>query len=548
MARQAQTPVQHQRFSRADSAVTMTSGRAGKVYPLAYIPLLRGDSASGRVAFDFELAEMPRPLLNGVAVNVQAWCVPKSAFPQFAGADEFMNSYQGEVIRALGQPDRNPPPFFQTVSDPALVTTVKQSEFFKTLGIHVPAGEVINTDLLDAFVLVYNFRLAAHSSRLGLKPFAGENLAAALQLPRAFWPSGRFSRVVPDYERALIVGALDLDVSAGQLPISGISRIGGNRAKVDSHVVADASSVKLGDFSTLPGYGVKFDLAAAGSNIFAEMANASIGVTLADIDKARTTQAFAKLRTAYAGNKTTPYANDDAIVATLMQGLRVPDDAFRRPFLLDSARVPVGFAERFATDGANLDASVTQGRASGSLSLNVPALDSGGVIIVTAEMLPERLDERQTDEWLHVADVSELPDALRDIQNPEPVDLVVARRLDAAHSTPDALYGYEPLNDKWNRAFTRLGGSFFQPDPANPWTEQRSAIWQTSIVDPAFSADHFLAPADFPHDVFSDTTAPAFEVVVRHSVAISGLTVIGDVLTENNDDYDAISGDDEVTP
>ena len=122
--------------------------------------------------------------------------------------------------------------------------------------------------------------------------------------------------------------------------------------------------------------------------IYAEMAGQSVGITLADFDKARTTQAFAKLRTAYAGNDATGFDNDDTLVALLMQGLNVPEDEFKRPWLLDSKRVPVGFAERFATDAANLDQSVTLGRASAQLSLNVPQLDMGGMIVIPPKSCP----------------------------------------------------------------------------------------------------------------------------------------------------------------
>lgn len=555
MARQSSTPVAFNRTTRRDESVTMSSGRAGKVVPVTYFPLLRGDSASGRVGVDVELAEMPRPLLNGVVANFQAWFVPKSAHPQFSGMDEFIHSYQKEQIKALGQADRDAPDFFTTLNG-ADVTTVAGSEFFKTLGLHVPAGTEIQTDLIDAFWLVYNFRLAAHSSRLPRAPYASEDLQASTALPPAFWPTGRLSRIVPDYERALIMGSLDLDISAGRISVKGLLADRGPAQSMSPGSIEPGDNLQETDI-----HGSRMGAAWAGQyrnvlikdeggygqdhlrSLFADMAGITIGTSLADIDMARTTQAFAKLRTAYAGNDATGFDNDDAIVAELMQGFSVPDDAFKRPWLLDSARVPFGMVERHATDAANLDASVSQGRASAQLSLNVPSTDVGGTVIVTVEILPERLDERQSDEWLHITDPSALPNALRDVQRPEPVDMVLSRRVDAAHTTPNALYGYEPMNDVWNRATTRLGGAFYQADPQNPWTEQRSAIWQTSIVDPEFTADHWLAPAEFPHDVFSDTTADAFEVVARHSVAIAGLTQIGDVLQENNDDYAAVTDD-----
>ena len=216
------------------------------------------------------------------------------------------------------------------------------------------------------------------------------------------------------------------------------------------------------------------------------MGGQAVTVSLADIDKARTTQAFAKLRTAYAGNDTTGFDNDDTLVSMLMQGLPVAEDDFKRPWLLDSQRVPVGFAERFATDAANLDQSVTLGRASAVLSLNVPALPEGGVIVFTIEVLPERVDERMSDEWLQAGSVDALPNALRDVQRTEPVDLVLARRIDAKHTAPNQIYGYEPMNDKWNRDTTRLGGDFYMATPGGGWTENRSNIWQSEIVKPEF--------------------------------------------------------------
>lgn len=537
MARQSTTPVSFGLSTRHDNWVSMSSGRAGVVHPLGYIPLLAGDSASGRIGVDVELAEMPKPLENAVTANFQAWFVPKSAHPQFPGRDELMHAMTGEVIKSLGAADRTPPAFYTEISG-ANLATAAASDFFKAVGIHIPTGSTINSDLIDAFNLIYNFRLAAHSSRLPRRAYASEDIAEATSLPPAFWPSSRMGAIVPDYERALIVGALDLDVSAGSVPVVGISREGGTGSS-NADLVAGASDFLIGG----GGRNLRFAIDSAHeSNIYGDLTGQTLAATTAAIDKARTTQAFAKLRTAYAGNDATGFDNDDTLVSLLMQGIGVPEDGFKRPWLLDSKRVPVNFAERFATDAANLDASVTQGRASVVLNVNVPRQDVSGVIIYTVELLPERVDERMSDEWLLATDFNALPNALRDVQRVEPVDLVLNRRVDAAHTTPGGLYGYEPMNNVWNRDFTRLGGVFYQPTPGAGWTENRAGIWQTEIVDPTFSETHYLAPSPFPHDVFSDQLADAFECVSRHSIAITGLTQIGDVLQENNDDYDAVTG------
>lgn len=185
MARQSTAPVQFSRTTRKDTAITMSSARAGKVVPVTYIPVLAGDSVSGRVGVDIKLREMPKPLLNGVTANIQAWFAPKSALPQFSGREELMHARTGEVIKSLGAADRTPPPYFTTISG-ANLTTFANSTFSKCLGLHVPAGASINSDLVDSFVLVYNFRLAAHSSRLTRRKYASEDIANACGYPAAF--------------------------------------------------------------------------------------------------------------------------------------------------------------------------------------------------------------------------------------------------------------------------------------------------------------------------------------------------------------------------
>ena len=164
MARQSTTPVSFTRSTRKDTAVTMSSARAGVVVPAGYIPLLPGDSCAGSVGIDVQLKEMPKPLLNAVHVNVQAWFVPKSAHPKYSGRDELMHAFTGEKIKSLGQPDRDPPTYYDVLSA-AQMNTFRASDLCKTLGLHVNGTHAVNTDLIDALALVYNFRQYWRGSR-----------------------------------------------------------------------------------------------------------------------------------------------------------------------------------------------------------------------------------------------------------------------------------------------------------------------------------------------------------------------------------------------
>lgn len=546
MIRQDTNPIPFQRSIRPDEATTMTSGRAGVVQPVGYIPLLRGDSASGRFSIDINLAEMPKPILNTVNMRVDAWFIPKASLPYFSGMDEFLHAYHGEPMTRLGTGVSTGADFFNIIEN-ADVTTVANSDFAKSMGWHLVDGLKHNTDLIDSFSMLYNFRLAAHSSKLTRKSYASEDLADALALPRAFWPSIPHASMVPDYERALVVGNLDLDLISGSLPVDGLgydqssalNTTGANFTYNDGTAsgavrwkgIGTGSPLQWDSTSTL------MDIDNGVPQVFAQMAGQIMGTSLAAIDKGRETVQFAKLVAAKRGNDHTGFSAGDVVMADLMRGFRVEESMYRRPWLLDSKRVIFGLNERHATDGASLADSVTTGMASATLSLNVPMQETGGTIMFTVEVVPDRLDERMADEFTMIKATSELPDALRDVQRLEPVDIVRNRRLDAKHTNPSSIYGYEPMNNQWNRRFLRLGGKFYQSDPAVPATEARAALWQTGLQNPSFNSDHWLCPANLPHAVFSDTLGDAWEAVCRHSVRIAGLTQIGDPMVEANDDY-----------
>lgn len=569
MARQNQKPAPFERTTRVDNVARQTTGRAGVVGLIDYFPVLRGDAVGGQLAYDVTLNHMPKPLRNSVMANVQAWFVPHSALPRFQSYSEFMHAYQQESIEYANATTgahvtRTPAPLFTRINEvSAQANAIRASQHYEMLGLQLPiatAGAYINDMIFDAYSMVWNFRAQAHSNRIPLRDTFLANTALATVFARAFWPQNRFSRVVPDYEQALVVGDLALDVVAGQLPVMNMWRRNSGTAADLTNVSAQdvvttrASLIELGYVNTATTPHTQDLLRVQGSraspadpavntltDVYAEMAGNTFNVTLADIDKARQTQAFAKYRTSLHGNNPTGYINDDAIMAELMQGFSVPWDEYDRPVLIGSQMSRFQMMERPATDGPSLDLSTSRGRVQGRIPVNVPQNDIGGVVIVTLEVLPERIYERQYDPYLGVTDAFGLPDALRDIRRTEPVDVVQNKRLDVAHSTPNGIYGYEPMNDKWNREFTFLGGEFHQSVPSSDWTETRSALWIPEISNPTYTVDHFLAPANFPHDVFSDETKPAFEVTVARTCVIRGLTQFGDPLVEDNDDFAAVA-------
>lgn len=543
MVRQNTTPMNYKRSNRVDNVARMTSGRAGKVMLIDYVPVLRGDAVGGQINVNARLNHMPKPLLNSVVANVQAWFIPKAAHPQFGGSlDEFQAAYRATPIKQLGQADRNAVPLYRQLVA-AHTAAVADSEHYKTLGLHVPAGQLVTDDMLDAYTLVWNFRAAQHSNKIPARPYTSETggLAINTVFARAFWPQNRFSRVVPDYEQALVSGQLELDILAGRIPLDGVEWIGDQTGS--GQATNMSTSGAIGNriralASAVTGAGLRFTEA----DFEADMEGQPIFTSLQDIDKARQLQAMAKYRSSMAGlTRRDAYTNENKIIADLMSGLSMAKELYARPWLLGNKMVTFDMVERHATDAAGLEDSTTRGGINVTIPINLPVQETGGMILVTMEVLPERIYERQGDRSIVIAKSGHLPDAARDVLRTEPVDLVPNWRIDAKHGTPNGLYGYEPMNDEWNREFTALGGAFFQATAGSvDWSEARAAIWAPEIVNPAFTADHYLAPSPFPHDVFSDTEGSAVEITVRRAAVINGLTQIGDPLVENNGDFAAL--------
>lgn len=545
-------PLDFPRTLRNDNQSLLTTGRAGEVIPFGFVPLFREDSATGRVTVAAELAEMPKPLENAVIGRLQTWMVPRPSLPQFSGLDEYTHSYQGKNITQLGAAGRTPPSLFDTISHSAVYATANGSEFMRATGLTVEASETTNTDYVDAYILVQNFRLAAHSSKMTRYDYYQEDNAAALELKPAFWPRNRFHSVVADYEQALIVGSLDLDVTAGQVPLSGLGFYTTSGSTPGSLTLRNASALSP---ESVTGYKIEgagsaigadesyLGVAASGSGAssvleaFAELAGQSMTASLANIDMARKQQSFAKAVAAMDGNQFSGFNNDDVLILDLMNGFSVPDELLNRPWLLDSKTGVFGMNERHATDSANLDDSVTVGNLVLSTSINVPTQRYGGIIFSTFEFMPERLYPRCSDEYMKVVDEAGLPNALRDSLNPEPTEIVVNGEIDTAHTTPGGTFGYRELNGKWNRDRTLLGGDFQSLTPGTPATAARTALWQPEYVDPVLTSDHWLCPHPFPQDVFSVPSSDTVILSVRVDCTISGLTQFGERLVEDNSEF-----------
>ena len=520
-------PIKVQRSVRRDRGRVLTSADAGKILPIKYIPMLREDAVRrGRVRLNFEMMETAEMLMNGINVHVYAHYVPFLAFDRFNGSmDELNKSYAKE--NGIGG---SVVPYFNTVgSASALDTTAgAPATFLQTMGIHTQAA-TINTTIVEAYNAIVNHRRKARSASLTTRTATDWSLA------EAFWGLEN-NHIVPDFDQKLIDGEVALQGLTFKAPLR-------SRYAMDSSgTVYDAVGNDVLPTWTSPavnagGYSDEGDYYQGQiTSIWAELTSGgNATMSLADIDQAKKTAAFAKLRSMYDG------IDDEFIIDTLMQGIRVPEEQLKQPILLSRASTMIGYNQRYATDAANLDTSVTNGFATVDMNIRTPQMNTGGVIMITAEIVPEQMWERKKDYYLYETDPDNLPNYLRDYLDPEKVSVVKNDHLDVNHSTPNGTFGYAPLNHEYMRDMVNIGGKYYRP-ANDAFDEDRAKIWTAETTDPTLSDDFYLVDS-LHKKVFSDQNADAFEITCLSDLEITGNTVFGERLMEADatSDYEAIT-------
>ena len=532
-ARMNTTPLTTPRTMRRQSARGITSLPAGKMVPIAAVPLLREDAIrSGRLRFSFESMETAEILMNAINVRVMAYLVPMLALERFNGSMDQLNlSYEGKPPMEGEQVV----PFIETEAFGAHGSKA----VYEYLGLHARPDQQVNTAYLEAYNAIWNFRAKNRSPDLSLRTRLQSDLAPA------FWTHEMFRHIVPDFDQAAIDGEVPLNVTNAKMPVKGIGMLpnhsgmwmhAGQGLRVSgggTEVTGATNGTRWTDMGASSRIALKQSAThPAAPDVFAELADNGITVSLSNIELARKTQAFARLRQQY-------NAHDDHIINLLMDGISIPDQAFKQPMLLADKTTVFGMAKRYASDGDNLTESVVNGATFLDMSIQLPRIGVGGVVMVVAEIMPDQLFERQEDPFFHTLDHEGFPQYLRDTLDPEKVDVVKNGRIDTDHDTPNATFGYEPLNARWNINIPRIGGKFYRPEVDAGFDEDRQRIWAVETQNPTLSTDFYLC-TNIHTKPFVVTNQDPFEVVTQGEVFIEGNTVFGGHLVEATDDYEKV--------
>lgn len=506
----------------------ITSFSAGKSVPIFAAGILREEAVrSGRMMFRFEMMETAELVMNPVNVRIMAYFVPWLCLDRFQGSMDILNrSY-------AGQPPMDGEtviPFIET----AAFGAHGANPLYKALGFHGGATDQVNTVFVEGYNQIQNLRRRNRSPKLAQRARLDTSLA------EAFWHHEQFKHVVPNFDQAAIDGEVALNIANGQLPVRGIGPISGQTPS------GGAGTLKYADGTTQAvtntyraSVANQLEVRASGSTsaavpmIFAELQQNGITVNLSNIELAKRTAAFAQLRKEYTGH------TDDWIIDLLMQGISIPEQAFKQPMLIGERSTIFGQSKRYATDAGNLAESASNGFTEIDLSLQLPRQPMGGIIMVLCEVTPEQLFERQTDPMLYATTVAHFPDALRDDLDPIKVKAVENRYVDVLHASPAATFGFAPNNFEWNVTAPRVGGKFLRPVTNTSFDEDRQRIWSSESLNPVLAEDFYLVKT-LHQKPFAVTTGDTFEVVTNGGLFIEGNTQFGSPLIEASTDYDEV--------
>ena len=540
-------PVNFSRTRRMSKGRVLTSGDAGKILPVKADPILREEGFSGNVNVSVEMMETSEKPVNAIVAKAMTYFVPYLAFDQFNGSIEELNrSYSKENGIAGSQVD-----FFEknkyyngssvvTDSTPTDMDTGDngRAEFYSTMGIHHGAADM-NNAYVQAYNAIVNHRRKARSTSLAVRNEFEHDLA------EAFWPNEGNSHIMADFDQKLIDGEVTLNNLEFKAPVRSKFQVRENSStRFDAYdnnqnVNTDVMRTPAQNNSNTVTYVAGSNGYIEFSDIWAELTdNSTYGgatMSLADIEQARKTAAFAKLRAAYDG------IDDEYIIDLLMQGISVPTEMMKQPMLIGQQSGMFGFAQRYATDSGNLDDTATNGFVSLGYRVRAPRTSIGGIVMTTLEIAPERVWERKKDYFLYTTDTDNLPNALRDSLDPEKVSVVKKNHLDVNHSTPDATLGYAPLNHEYNRDQIMVGGKFYRPSN-DAYTEVRSRIWTNETTDPSLSTDFYLC-TNLHKKIFADQVSDSFEITAVSDLTVDTNVVFGDRLIEADatSDYETIT-------
>jgi hypothetical protein len=508
-----------QRVKKSISQHTTTyfsTGKAGVVQPIDCIPVLRGDRVKyGTVRVNLELNQTVKLLQNAVNVVVEAIYVPMLAFDRFDGLDDLNRAYKG-----VADGDGVVNDYLRKYAhDPT-------TAWAKAVGVPGAAGRMVDAGFLESYNTWINHKRALRSTKLPTRDPLDQTLADCL------WLNPTLEHIVPDFEVAALDAKVETTMSSGRIGVEGLAFSGLSTGTGESQILTTDEDQGVTAANARKAYVDVSETNGATPRVFIELDGEKVGWDMSSIEEAHRIAAWAARMRGY---KHIELAHE---IELLMSGIALPNLEMSTPMLVGRSHTRFGMMRRFATDGASLTDSVSDGHASVDVPVYTPGVsNTGGYIIITAEVVPDNIHERRPDYLDTITDLSQLPEAVRDDIDSLRVSRVKNSQIDADHDDKDALFGYAPLHwDYADSGRVRVGGEYYRPEYSTAYDEDRLEIWNTDRQNVALNEDFILA-TNVTNNVFEDYNGHAFKIKAYGVATKITNTVFGKGLHEVNGEF-----------
>lgn len=303
---------------------------------------------------------------------------------------------------------------------------------------------------------------------------------------------------------------------AGSIPVSGITRVGGQGVVASNAASFEgkADGITIGH----PAGWLDVDLGSAGAGVRVELSEAVGGLSLTDLYNAETMDRLTrKMRSIIEAN---PVDGEEQVLRWAY-GLGV--DTGQNCFLIHGAEVIFGQDLMRAMDGAGIEAEVTQTRLAQRMSFTapVPRTELGGVVVTFLVIKPDEVLYEQphpvlSQPWVFDNLMAE------ELQN-DPVP-VTARDLQAgvsagSESTVAFYTGYNEIR----RTYINYGWNRYV-DPST--IDAKNAMWLYEIPA-SVTPENIIYPPDIPHYPFLDQDAEVARYMITSSLVGASPIFIG---------------------
>lgn len=435
----------------------LMTGNMGPLYPVSVVDVLPGDTVQQATSVLIRCSPMLAPVMHPVRVRIHHWYVPyRLLWDDF---EDFIT----------GGPDGMDAAVFPTIDPP------DGGWATGSLGDHMglPTGVddmPVSALPFRAYALIWNenYRDQDLQAELEISTESGLDTTTSRVLKNCAWEKDYFTSSRPWEQKGpaitIPIGTVAPVTSTGVAPVFTSAGLVGGQSNL--HSVAGSANVQWGN----PASGGSAPIFGSPTGLQADLSNAS-AITINRLREAFALQRFEEARARY-GSRYTEYLR--------YLGVKSSDARLQRPEYLGGGRQTIQFSEVLQTaEGAETPVGEMRGHGIGAVRSNRYRrfFEEHGYVITLLSVQPKTMYMQGIPRhWNRRVKEDFWQKELEHIGQQE----VLNKEVYAAHTSPDATFGYQDRYDEYRRKESSVTGEF-RESMLNYWHLARDFASQPAL-------------------------------------------------------------------